>query len=345
MFGAFLFVAPKLSGERGVFRRSFAAFTGSRDGTGFHLAIFHTHEHFGRCAQNVNAVRGYEKHVGRRIDRTEHAIDIERRNGQLAFEPLREHHLDDIARGDILFTAEQVLHIRRFIYVGNRFRMTVPPRGSGGDPTRQKRFQPLDTGNRFLITVLQRSRSVHMDVGDDGHRMADVVEYQDGVKKHEEDIVDAEIVSVVVGNVLHQPDCVIGEISHASAGETGEPRKVHRMVGVHDGAEFGDGITLETTLASGIQIAHRSRVAPGPEYQERVRAEKRVARHFLTALHALQEKGIGAPVAYLEIRGNRGFRIGKEGFHHRDDIPFSRAFFQFVKMGSDHEYILLHDSV
>ena len=44
----------------------------------------------------------HEVHVGARVDLTQHPIDVERIGVELEAEPLRQHHLEDVAGEDVL---------------------------------------------------------------------------------------------------------------------------------------------------------------------------------------------------------------------------------------------------
>ena len=103
VLGAFLFVGEHFFFELLVFRFVTPARMRSSNGAVLELAAGHTNQHLRRRTQHVRVSHFQKVHVWRRIDCAQRTIDIEWRDFGSEVETLREHHLEYVSGGNVLF--------------------------------------------------------------------------------------------------------------------------------------------------------------------------------------------------------------------------------------------------
>jgi hypothetical protein len=64
----------------------------------------------GDAPSTCSVVELQKEHVGRGIDGAQRAIDLERLGGRLEIEPLRQHDLKDVARGNVFLRPPDAAH-------------------------------------------------------------------------------------------------------------------------------------------------------------------------------------------------------------------------------------------
>ena len=119
MLGAFLRVGEQLALERGVFLERAAARTRARKRTVDHRAAVHAAEDLRARRDEDHALALQVDLVRTRVDDAQRAVEVERVDRGRALEPLRQHHLERVARSDVLLGAEHdalellARHVRR----------------------------------------------------------------------------------------------------------------------------------------------------------------------------------------------------------------------------------------
>ena len=112
VLGALLLVALQLLGQPHVLFLVAPARPRAGDRMRLDATPFDAHQHLRRRADDGAAADAEEIHVGRRVHVAERAIDGERIGGERRLEALREHHLIDVAGGDVfLGRADHLLEL------------------------------------------------------------------------------------------------------------------------------------------------------------------------------------------------------------------------------------------
>ena len=112
-------------------------------------------------------------------------VDGERIGRHVRVEPLREHRLVDIARGDILLERPHAVLERVARHVGRDVSRGLPRRGWLRQGAFQLALEKLDLRARELIQRLQIFIRCDARVRDDEDPMLDVVEGQHRIEQHE----------------------------------------------------------------------------------------------------------------------------------------------------------------
>ena len=108
VLGALLLVALQLLAEAQVLLVRLAARPRAGDRVRLGLAALDPHEHLGRRADDRQLADAREVHVRRRVHVAQRAIHGERVGLQVDLEALRQHHLVDVAPGDVLLRRADV---------------------------------------------------------------------------------------------------------------------------------------------------------------------------------------------------------------------------------------------
>ncbi len=101
VLGTLLLVALQLLGQPHIFFLVPPARPRAGNRVRLDATALDPHQHLRRRADDGAVADAQEIHVGRRIDVAERTIDGERIRGERRLEPLREHHLIDVAGGDV----------------------------------------------------------------------------------------------------------------------------------------------------------------------------------------------------------------------------------------------------
>ena len=102
VLGALLGIGHEVGGIRIIFLRSGSTAACAGDRTDFNKVAGETDVDFRRTAHERVSTRTAEtKHVGRRINEAQGAVEVECVVVKFGFEPLREHDLEDVARADV----------------------------------------------------------------------------------------------------------------------------------------------------------------------------------------------------------------------------------------------------
>ena len=171
----------------------------------------------------MHVVELEKEHVGRGIDGAQRAIDLERLGGRLEIEPLRQHHLEYIAGGNIFLRPPDATHeiiVRRAVvdFNGLGFAAVRPVQMLSANSSCQFPLDGGDVGERTVIGLARRLRA-NVGRGNDVELVAQMIEGQQPVVKGEDAIGEANIIFRALGQALELPDHVVGEISHAAGGK------------------------------------------------------------------------------------------------------------------------------
>ena len=102
VLGPLLGIGPQLRLQRAVLLGRAPAAAGARDRAHVDAAVLEAAEDLRRRADQHRALAAQEEEIGARIDQPQVAVDRERVDLQRDTELLREHHLEDVARLDVL---------------------------------------------------------------------------------------------------------------------------------------------------------------------------------------------------------------------------------------------------
>ena len=102
VLGTLFRVGEQLGFERFVFLGCGAAGSRARQRTDGDLAVAHAHQYFGAGAHQREAAEIEIEQERRRIGAAERPVEGERRQGERHREALRQHHLENVAGGDVL---------------------------------------------------------------------------------------------------------------------------------------------------------------------------------------------------------------------------------------------------
>ena len=93
----FFRMLPKFRTKATIFFFGCTASTSARDRTGDHTVVDQLHHWFRRRASEAQFRHTHEVHVRARVDLTKYSIEIEWISAKFKREPLREHHLKNVA--------------------------------------------------------------------------------------------------------------------------------------------------------------------------------------------------------------------------------------------------------
>src|SRR5512135_3259389 len=125
-----------------------------------------------------------------------------------------------------------------------------------------------------------------MDIRNDRNCMSDIIENENRIIEHKENIVDAIIIACRIGDNFHKPYRVIGKITDTTAGESRKSWQVNSLVRVHDTFQFTDRVAAEAPFKTSIEVSYCARISSCTENEVRVCAEERISGHFFSAFNA-----------------------------------------------------------
>ena len=348
MLRPLLRIRPHLPLILEILPRGRATRLGSRDRPDLHLSIFTTHMGLGGRAHQRQPRHLQAEHVRRRIDRTQCPIQINRPALKRHGESLRGHHLKNISRPDMLLHFPSHLQILRLRHVRSRPDQQVPLRSLGNFHARfprrllqppGQRIQPLDSFliirpwifSRFhlhnqaacLLLVIENDKLLHQ--GKAGIRHPKVVLFCHAHGRLE---------------VTHRLE---RQKTHRPAGKGGRnprPRRHGPDLPQHF-LHFPQGIgTLGRSLLHlAAQLGQPHPSPPKLHHGRRPRPHKRIPPQPSPRFCTFQKKS-GAPrlSRKLDIRRNRGLRIGGKLTPDRNEVPLLRQFEKLFLVGKDHRF-------
>ncbi len=342
VLGAFLLVALQLLAEAQVLLVRPAARPRAGDRMGLGLAALDADEHLGRRADDRQFADAREVHVRRRVHVAQRAIDGERVGLEVDLEALRQHHLVDVAPGDVLLRHADVA----FEVLAARERADGRRLGAGraaGNRLCVRLFElPLQEVEPRIGELVQRRQVVgrrDAGVGDEQDPVLDVVERQHRVEQHERRFVARVLLALVLlphvlEGRLEPRRRVVAEEPDGAAGESRQPGDEGRPVLGHDATQRRDEALVERGGLAAL-LDHRLAVAR-PQHEERVLAEERVARHLLAALDALEQERVIGMFRDAKEGRHRREQVGEEFAAHRHERAAAGEVDEFVEGGLGH---------
>ena len=289
MLGQLLFIRKEFRFQPPVLLRGGAAGPGAGQGKGVQDAALQLHQGFGTRTGDLHVRAGEVEHVRGRIDRPQHAVNVQEASLEGGAEPVAQHDLEDIALPDVVFG---LLH-----HAAEGF-----PAEQGRDLAHQAagRIRCLGAFREELPQRLQfHLRPVvsgfalgQPRVDDQDDLLAEVVEGDDLVEQHQVHVLETlRILGDPLRGGLGVADIVIGEIADQAAGERRKPRKARAAVFGKDPAQHRRGIAGFQADIPGLHDA----VEAGDAHL-RVVAEERVPSPGLQLFRRFQQETVGGDV-------------------------------------------------
>ena len=256
----------------------------------------------GRGAHELEVLEVEEVHVGRRVDRAQAAVDRERLGRGGRRPALRRHDLEGVAGVDVLDDPRHHRLERLARHVGLELRL-----GPGlGGRARQRAGEPLaDLADRLLRALVGGLVLVDVGVGEDRHRVLEVVEGDDDVGQHERHVGQADRVGVDGRQALDGAHAVVAEEADRAA------REGDRLVGrrLPEAADLGRRQRVRVAAVGQAPAHHLARLV----------ADERPAADALALLGRLEQEG-RAGAAQLQERADRRLAVLDEGLADRDEV-------------------------
>ena len=146
----------------------------------------------------------------------------------------------------------------------------------------------------------------HLDVGDDGRAIVQVVEHQERVGHHHDRVGQGPVVRRRVGERLDGPHDVVPEVSHRATREARQPRDVDRRMPAEQAAEMLERrhIGLDLPPTGGTCPAGAGPPVVAEDFAG-IGGEKGVSRPPLPAFERLQQEAVRPAVELGERRDRR----------------------------------------
>ena len=157
----------------------------------------------------------------------------------------------------------------------------------------------------------------HLDVGDDGGAIVQVVEHQQRVGHHHDGVGQVAVVGRRVGERLDRPHDVVAQIAHGAAGEARQPGHVHRRMPAEQAAQVLErghvGLDDAPAVAGGPARARAPAIA---EHLARIGRQEGVPGPALAALERLEQEAV-RPAVELGEGGDRRVAVEHDLAGHR----------------------------
>ena len=335
VLGALLGVGQQFRLQGQVLGRRRTARARARDRAHRHLAALQPHQDLRRRAHHLGAAGIEEVHVGRGIHRPQRAVHVHRSGIERHAHALRQHHLEGIARGDVVLGARD----RRQEALAGEARLEMRlVHGFGAQRLRIAGAAVAQAvGQRVEASAGAREglRLARVGMHDQVQPALEVVEHRDFLAEHQQDVGRAELVGIGVGAQarLDVLDALEAEPADQAAAEAGQARQArHRMLGAQAfdlGERVGHLARLHrlAVLADSQAVAAEAEDAPGWQ------ADDRIAAEALAALDGFEQVGM-RPVGELEVDRQRGVEVGQDLAHDGDaGVAFSGRLLEFFLRG------------
>ena len=140
--------------------------------------------------------------------------------------------------------------------------------------------------------------------------MLHVIECEYAEVEHHGAIVEMQIVAARVGDLLDEPDHVIGAIADGARDERRQARYTHGAVAPGESSEALDGIFIR--LRFGIAALERAGPAAGAENLGGIGAREGVAGNILATLDAFKQEGIFGVASAAQVGADGREQVGGE---------------------------------
>ena len=179
-----------------------------------------------------------------------------------------------------------------------------------------------------------RTLARHIGSGDDVNLVAQVIERQQAVEKHQHAVGQGKIIFRMLADIFQLPHRVVGEVSHRARGERRQPGHDR---GTMLPQQFLDDLNRAAlALLFLLAALHHNVSARAPHLHVRTRAQKGVAADLLATLHRLQQKGVRLIGRDREKGGDRRQQVGRDRLHHRHQRGLSGEAGKFLVVGTQH---------
>ena len=152
--------------------------------------------------------------------------------------------------------------------------------------------------------------------------MAQVIESQKPVEKHQYAIRDLHVLFGKRGNRLKLAYRVIAKKSNGPAGEGRQPGEGRHLALGQQLPQSFENVALP--LLAFVSALNASLAATAAHAQVWADPQKRITSDLFAALHRFQQKGIGLAPRDGKKRGNRSQQVSAYRFHHRHQRMLAR---------------------
>ena len=239
VLGAFFGILHKGGFDFAIFFFVVAARLCAGDRTVINIAPLHLHQHFRRTAHHVHVSQLEKIHVRRRIDHAQARGKFRMHRHWCAFRSAGSAPPEKYRPARIYAWALRTA-ARNCGLVKLEFTLTRPPlrgarcRGSGPSSTAPG---ALDFANRRIVFCAQASFAVREHVAHDPQTMLHVIEHHQAQIKHQDRIIEFQIVAPACGNAFDQPHHVVRAVSDRARNQRRQSRNAHGLVALDEFAQ------------------------------------------------------------------------------------------------------------
>ncbi len=170
-----------------------------------------------------------------------------------------------------------------------------------------------DPLHRLVVGGARREADPRPDRRHDDHDVLDIVEDRDDRRTQEDAVRHAELVGILLRQVLDQPHHVVAHIAEDAGGHRRQALGHLDAALADEGTQGierglflgGEGIRIGTGVAVDLRLV----AAAAPDHVG-LQADDRIAAAHRTALDRFQQEGIGAAVGQLQHGRDRRLEIG-----------------------------------
>ena len=199
----------------------------ARNGAIFQLAARDPHQHLRRRAQNMRVPHAQKIQIRRRIHPAQGAVHVKGLDRRGEIQPLRKHDLKNVSGGNVFLGALDGSD--EFLPAGSgvNFQFALSrPRGFAPVRRPQSRSQFLFQRCNVLrspVIGLARTFARHIGGGNDVDLVAQMIERQQAIEKHQYAVGQGKIIFGVFADIFQLPHCVVGEVADRARGERRQP--------------------------------------------------------------------------------------------------------------------------
>src|SRR5438552_4885850 len=340
VLGALLFACTHLMFEALVLGFILSAPTRARDRAVKDVASLNFDEHFRRTADDRDVVQLQVEKIGRRIQRAQLTINLERLGLRFGGEALAEYNLKNVPGanvllrflhgGEIFGPSEIGSHLQRAAFLGLRCLLWA----LGGYRLIEKPACLLDFAHGGVVFRAKAAAALGEHIANDPQTMLHVIERDQAVIEHQHRVVQADFIAEALGDALDQPDHVVTKVADGAGDERGQSGKPHGAKTLDAFTQERDGIALfpHDTVAA---LEHARAVGVAEDFLG-VRSRKGVARDFLAAFHAFEKEGIPRALGNPQVGADRCQQIRGKNVIDRDKVALFRETLKFAEVRLDH---------
>ena len=275
------------------------------------------HQNFRAGADDLEVPHVVVVHVRAGVERTQRAVQAERRLGVTLLQPLPDHDLHAVPSGDVLLGLEHgALEIR--LGELTLHRVTRPALHLRcGDAVAQFVRQ---LGQATLGAEV-RFRRLRVGPNDEVEAAREVVNHRQFFGLQELDVRRADAARLHHARELFLDEAhgFVAKVARQPATKTRQPRRQQRLEARLVGGDEVQRVAFVSLhhLAIGDDFGSHAR---GAHQRARRQADERIAPEALAADHGFEQEGVLLPARQLQIERERGFQIGKRLGDERDAV-------------------------